>query len=145
MRLQRLQLGDREVARALFRLMAEVFEEDRAELSAAYLDRLLGREDFWAIAAFDGAEVIGGVTAHTLPMTRTATSELFIYDIAVRTDQQRKGVGRRLVAELRAQAAALGMHELFVPADNDDRHALDFYHALGGTPAAVTIFSFTEC
>ena len=77
-------------------------------------------------------------------MTRTASSEIFIYDIAVRSDQQRKGIGRLLVAELRAKAAALGIREVFVAADSDDVHALDFYRALGGAPSPVTIFTFTH-
>lgn len=51
---------------------------------------------------------------------------------------------RALVAALRAQAAQQGIGVVFVPADNDDTHALDFYHALGGTAAPVTIFTFTQ-
>ncbi len=144
MRVKRLTLGDRDLARALFTLMADVFEEDCEDLSDGYIDRLLGREDFWAIAAFAGDHIIGGVTAHTLVLTRTESSEIFIYDIAVRRDHQRQGVGRRLLAELRAQAAALGIREVFVPADTDDVHALDFYRALGGAPSPVTIFTFTH-
>lgn len=144
MHLKRLRLGDRDVARALFTLMADVFETESEPLSDSYLDRLLARDDFWAIGAFADEEPIGGVTAHTLPMTRTESSEIFIYDLAVHPAHQRTGVGRRLVAELRAQAAALGIGELFVPADNEDVHALDFYRALGGAAAPVTIFTFTQ-
>jgi len=143
MHLKRLQVGDHALARALFTLMADVFETESEPLSDVYLDRLLAREEFWAIGAFAGDAPIGGLTAHTLPMTRTESSEIFIYDLAVHPDYQRQGIGRRLVAELRAQAAALGIGELFVPADNEDTHALDFYHALGGAAAPVTIFTFT--
>lgn len=123
-------------------MMGAVFEEDCDELSDGYLGRLLARTDFWALAAFVGDELVGGMTAHTLPMTRTESSEVFIYDIAVRGDQQRKGIGRLLVSHLRAEAAALGIVDVFVPADNDDTHALDFYRALGGAAAPVTIFTF---
>lgn len=144
MRSMRLKAGDRDLARALFSWMAEVFEEECEVLSDGYVDRLLAREEFWAIAAFDDDQIIGGVTAHTLPMTRTETSEMFIYDIAVRSDHQRKGVGRHLVADLQDRAAASGIRELFVPADNDDVHALDFYRALGGAASPVTFFTFTH-
>jgi hypothetical protein len=34
--------------------------------------------------------------------------------------------------------------ELFVAADNEDTHALDFYRALGGTASPVTIFEFAS-
>jgi aminoglycoside 3-N-acetyltransferase I len=142
MRTQRLTAADRVIARRLFVLMADVFEEPGAPLGDAYLDRLLGREDFWAIAAFEGDDIIGGITAHTLPMTRSEASEIFIYDIAVRPQNQRQGVGRVLIASLREAAAANGIDDVFVPADDDDRHALDFYRALGGAAAPVTIFTF---
>jgi aminoglycoside 3-N-acetyltransferase I len=130
------------LARALFSLMAEVFEEECEPLGDGYLDRLLSRQEFWALAALDGGQIVGGVTAHVLPMTSTETSELFIYDVAVRRDRQRSGVGRRLIADLRDQAAAAGIEVLFVPADNDDTHALDFYRALGGVASPVTLFTF---
>jgi aminoglycoside 3-N-acetyltransferase I len=138
----RLKAADRDLARALFSLMAEVFEEDCQPLSDGYLDRLLAREGFWALAALDGEQIIGGLTAHVLPMTSAETSELFIYDVAVRRDRQRSGVGRRLIADLRDQAAGAGIAVLFVPADNDDTHALDFYRALGGVASPVTFFTF---
>ena len=142
-RTRRLTTGDRALARALFALMADVFGEPHGALGDGYLDRLLGRADFWAIAGFVGDDLVAGITAHSLPMTTTETSEIFVYDVAVRRDQQRRGVGRRLMTALRAAAAAQGIHELFVPADNDDGHALDFYRALGGAPAPVTIFTFS--
>jgi aminoglycoside 3-N-acetyltransferase I len=143
MRTSRLTVADRELARRLFAVMADVFGEDDQPLGDAYLDRLLGRPEFWAIAAFAGEEVVGGLTAHTLPMTRAEGSELFIYDVAVRADHQRQGVGRRLIAALREGAAAAGIDVVFVPADNDDTHALDFYRALGGAGSPVTIFTFS--
>jgi aminoglycoside 3-N-acetyltransferase I len=41
-------------------------------------------------------------------------------------------------------AAAMGIDEVFAAADNDDRHALDFYRALGGSPSPVTFFLFSR-
>jgi aminoglycoside 3-N-acetyltransferase I len=140
----RLTSADAETARRLFQLMASVFVEPNTPLSDEYLQRLLKRADFWAIAAYVDDELVGGLTAHTLPMTRNESSEIFIYDIAVRADRQRMGVGRRLVSSLRAAARAEGIADIFVPADNDDSHALDFYRALGGAASAVTIFTFGE-
>lgn len=143
MRVARLRGSDRDIARRLFTLMAEVFGEGCEPLGDAYLDRLLARADFCAVAAFEGDDLLGGLTAHTLPMTRSESAEIFIFDIAVHADHQRRGVGRQLVSQLREEAARAGIETVFVPADNDDEHALDFYRALGGDPAPVTIFTFS--
>lgn len=138
----RLTAADSEIARRLFELMARVFDEPAAPLGDRYLLQLLSRPGFWAIAAFSDDELIGGLTAHTLPMTRSESSEIMIYDIAVHPARQRQGVGRLLISSLRTAASAEGIEDIFVPADNDDSHALDFYRALGGAPAAVTHFTF---
>ena len=123
--------------------MAGVFDEECGELSDAFVEHLLARAEFWAIAAFSGDELIGGLTAHTLPMTRSESFEIFLYDIAVRADHQRRGIGRELVAALSTAAAALGIHDLFVAADDEDAHALDFYRALGAAASPVTMFTLT--
>jgi aminoglycoside 3-N-acetyltransferase I len=141
--IRRLRVGDRDLARRLFAVMAEVFEEARERLSDGYLDDLLGRDTFWAIAALSGDEVIGGLTAHTLAMTRTESAEVFIYDVAVRADRQRMGIGRQLVTLLCAAATEAGFGDVFVPVDTADEHALDFYRALGGVSAPVTMFTFS--
>lgn len=142
--IRRLTRKDIPAARTMFEMMALVFEEDYEPLGDDYLNDLLGREGFWALAAFVGPDLVGGLTAHTLPMTRSPSSEVFIYDLAVRQDHRRRGVARRLVTDLRAAAAAEGIHEVFVPADDDDRHALAFYRALGAVASPVTMFTFGD-
>lgn len=123
-------------------MMGEVFEEQHAPLGDAYVESLLAREDFWALAAYAGDDVVGGLTAHVLPMTRSETRELFIYDLAVRADHQRRGIGRLLMKTLQRLGAEAGIHVAFVPADDEDKHALDFYRAIGGAAQPVTIFTF---
>jgi aminoglycoside 3-N-acetyltransferase I len=141
-KVRRLGAGDVELGRETLRLMAAVFEEPFEVLSAGYVASLLARPDFWLLAALRDGVPIGGVTAHALPMTRSESTELFIYDLAVSAAEQRRGVGRALVGALRSQAAEVGIHVTFVPADNDDTHALDFYRAIGGEAAPVTIFTW---
>src|SRR3954447_1133995 len=139
---RRLAPGDRHLAREMFVVIADVFEETSASLSDDYIDRLLASPNFWALAAVVEGSVIGGLTAHTLPMTSSERSEVFIFDIAVAIDHQRHGVGRRLVSTLIDEAAAIGIDVVFVPADDEDTHALEFYRALGGRGSAVTMFDF---
>lgn len=142
-RVERLGASDRELARQLFALMADVFGEKHRPLSDTGLAQLLGRPDFWALAAFaDDGRLAGGLSAHTLPTAREPGVELFLYDIAVRPVHQRHGVGRQLLSSLREMAAQAGIHDLFVAADNQDTHALDFYRAMSGRASAVTVFEW---
>ena len=53
----RLAQGDRDLARQLFAAMADVFDTPAEPLSDAYIDKLLVRDDFWAIAAFVGFRI----------------------------------------------------------------------------------------
>ena len=142
MHISRLTSGDEARAHELFALMASVFEADAAVASDDYVRRLLARDDFWAVVALDADEVIGGITAYVLPMTRAQANELFIYDVAVRVDKQRMGVGRALMDELLTLAAASGIQVSFVAAENEDAHAVEFYRAVGGAESAVTFFTF---
>ena len=74
---RRLGPDDRQLARAVFHLMANVFGERPTQLSDAYLEVLLSQPDFWAIAAIDSGTPAGGLTAHTLPMTAYQGAEEF--------------------------------------------------------------------
>lgn len=140
---QRLGQQDRDVARRTLALMAEVFGAPPASLSDAYLDQLLARSEFWVLTAMSNGTVVGGLTAHTLPMTGFEGAEVFLYDIAVHPTYHRRGFGRRLVSALRSEARSLQLNTVFVLADDEDTHALDFYRALGGTPSKVTLFEFS--
>ena len=90
----RLQAGNDERARRTFQVMADVFEEDFEQLSYSYLTGLLIRSEFWAYAAVANDAVVGGLTAHTLPMTLSEQPEVFLYDVAVCRQAQRHIVCR---------------------------------------------------
>lgn len=141
---QRLRPGDEALARRLFAMLAAAFEEDRPSepLDDPYIAQLLADDSLWLLAAVRGGEVLGGLTAHALPMTRAATRELFLYDLAVDERYRRLGIGRELVGTLRRTGKAAGIPVVFVAADNEDTHALDFYHATGGDGSPVTVFTF---
>ncbi len=140
----RLGPGDLDRARAMFSLLDDVFGADAEELADDYVSGLLARRDFWAVAALVGDEVVGGLTAHELVMTRGEGRELFVYDLAVLPEMQRSGIGRRLIDAVVAGAAADAIEGVFVLADNDDDHALKFYEAIGGRPVPVTMFELGD-
>jgi aminoglycoside 3-N-acetyltransferase I len=137
---RRLCHADVPVARQTFAAMVEAFQEEPSFLSDAYLERLLAGEDFWVISASIGDEVIGGLTAHTLPMTRNESDEVFLYDIAILERFRRLGAGRMLIDSLRHEALKVGISVVFVPVDEVDEEALEFYRSLNGTESPVRFF-----
>ena len=141
--IKRLDREDVPIAKKLFQLFRDVFgQESRANPGEAYLKDLLGKPGFIIYAAMYGDEVAGGLTAYELPMWHSESSEMFLYDIAIRPEYQRIGLGKKLLLALMAYCRQAGIREMFVAADEDDTHALDFYHATGGKAAKVVHFTY---
>ncbi len=126
----------------MFAVMVAAFGETPEPLSDEYVQQLLASRSFWAVAAFEGDRVVGGITAHTIPMTRSHSAELFVYDLAVHEDSRRHGIGALLVDTLRALAADAGITVVFVPADADDDDALAFYRSQRCEESPVSIFTW---
>jgi aminoglycoside 3-N-acetyltransferase I len=102
-----------------------------ARPSAAYLRRLLGSDDFIALAAVKGGEVVGGLAAYVLRKFEQERSEIYIYDLAVAAAHRRQGIATALILELKKVAAARGAYVIYVQADLVDSPAIELYTKLG--------------
>ena len=107
-----------------------------------YLLELLEDHSIIFYVAIADNLIVGGLTAHLLPSTYFRSAEVYIYDLAVKTLYQRKGIGSRLIASLQEYCKNLGMKEIFVQADVADQYAIDFYAKTGGIPERVIHFSY---
>jgi aminoglycoside 3-N-acetyltransferase I len=121
--------------RELLGVMGQAFDDPRTYMSAQpdtdYLRKLLGGDQFIALAAIEDGAVIGGLAAYELPKFEQARSEIYIYDLAVAADHRRKGVATALIDALREIGAARGAHVIFVQADPPDLPAVALYSKLG--------------
>ena len=131
------QLGPADVAlmQALLTTFGEAFGEAetyrRSRPSAAYLERLLGRDDFIALVALKQDAVVGGLAAYELHKFEQERSEIYIYDLAVAAAHRREGIATALILELKKVAAARGAYAIFVQADLGDAPAIALYTKLG--------------
>ncbi|HEY0625556.1 MAG TPA: AAC(3)-I family aminoglycoside N-acetyltransferase [Allosphingosinicella sp.] len=131
------QLGpdDLPLFEAMLTMFGAAFEEpetyNAARLSAAYLQRLLGKDSFIAIAALDGEEVVGGIAAYVLDKFEQERSEIYIYDLAVAETHRRRGIATAMIAQLQRIAAERGAWVIFVQADYGDEPAIALYSKLG--------------
>ncbi len=124
-------------------LFQEVFEMKEKEMSSdERLQSLLNNSHFVAFVAFSGEELVGGATAYVLPKYYSESSELFLYDLAVKKSFQRQGIGKELMENMRTYGKQIGAPELFVAAHAEDQHALKFYTDVGGRAEEVFHFTF---
>jgi len=127
----------------MLRLFEEVFEMKDFRMPAEkHLKKLLRSKNFIAFIALHENTVIGGLTAHLLPSYYSQSSEVYLYDLAVKTNFQQKGIGKKLLLALMAYCRENNFKTFFVQADEADSHALEFYSATGGLPEKVVHFDY---
>jgi aminoglycoside 3-N-acetyltransferase I len=141
--IRQLLPGDIAEFSELLGVFADVFDMKGFKMpDEAYLAGLLARPGFFVFVARTPEAVIGGLTAYTLPSYYVESSEVYLYDLAVRSEFQRKGAGRKLMEALAGYCRTHQIREFFVQADVPDEHALKFYSALGGIPEQVVHYNF---
>ena len=140
---RRLHETDLSLFKSLIDLFNIVFEEERSNIgNDAHLSGLLGDPHFIAMVALAEKEVAGGLTAYELPMYYADHSEVFVYDLAVKPEYQRMGIGKQLIRSLKAECRRNGVEEFFVLAHEEDEHAIEFYHSTGGKSERVVNFLY---
>lgn len=86
--------------------------------------------------------VVGGLTAYILPEFETESSIVYIYDLAVKTEHQRRGIGQQLIKGINEYCRQQDITEVFVQADEADDYAVEFYRKTGGKEMKVVQFSY---
>jgi len=127
---------------SLIHLFNMVFEEESKIGSEANSLKLLNSKYFIALVALAENEVVGGLTAYELPMYYSNSSEIFLYDLAVKPQYQRMGIGKRLLQSLKEYCIKNGIKEFFVMAHEEDEHAIEFYRSTGGDSENVVNFLY---
>ncbi|HTB53397.1 MAG TPA: GNAT family N-acetyltransferase [Ferruginibacter sp.] len=141
--IKRLEKKDLILFQKLIHVFQDVFEMKGADIpEGPQLTKLLENPYFIIFTVCIDNKVIGGLTAYELPSYYASRSEIFIYDIAIDPLFQRKGLGKQLLAALKQYGKEKGISVLFVDANEEDEHAVDFYHTTGGKAANIIQFSY---
>ena len=134
-RLERITPATLPLMDGMLTLFGEAFGDPDSYGSArpgkAYLEKLLGSDDFIALVAVKGTNVVGGLAAYVLRKFEQQRSEVYIYDLAVAEAHRRQGIASALIAELQRLAAELGAYVIYVQADYGDEPAIALYTKLG--------------
>jgi ribosomal protein S18 acetylase RimI-like enzyme len=146
---RRLTVGDEEIVRRLS-LEDARFEEAGVEPRPRTPHTITSAREFLAaetnvqLAAFAGDEPIGQLLAYELTRRHGDGKMMFIYEIGVRDDYRRNGVGRLLFDELKEICFERGIDRAFVITNERNEAAMAFYRALGAIREAAdeAVFDF---
>ncbi len=126
---RRLVAGDATELAKLVSAFGDAFEEPDVYTgtTAVYAERVLASGTTIILAAYDGAQIVGGISAYELRKIEQQRSEVYLYDLGVVETHRRQGVATALIEELRSIARTLGASTIFVQADEDDDAAIALY------------------
>ncbi|MDX2247891.1 MAG: GNAT family N-acetyltransferase [Bacteroidia bacterium] len=113
----------------LLNVYQEVFEGETYLLDPSHLQKLLNNDRFMVWVAKLENRVIGGLTVHILDRYDSVKPSAYIYDLGVLTEHQRKGIGKKLINSLREYCVQSDFEEMFVQAETEDTHAVNFYRS----------------
>ncbi|MEO5996616.1 MAG: GNAT family N-acetyltransferase [Chitinophagaceae bacterium] len=145
MKIEIKKLGNQELNRfiELIRLFEDVFKMENFRIPGQdYLHQLLQKDSFYVFVALLDDKVIGGLTTYTMLQYYSTLPLVYIFDLAVSTEHQRKGIGKMLIKAVTNYCKEIGVQEVFVQADEVDGYALDFYHSTGATAEKVVHFNY---
>ncbi len=146
---RRLGVGDEELVRRLSVEDAR-FEEagvaprERTPHTVESARAFLSVETNVQLAALDSGAPVGQLLAYELIRRHGDGKMMFIYEIGVRDDHRRRGVGRALFEALQAICRERGIARAFVITNESNETAMSFYRSLGGTRDATdeAVFDF---
>jgi aminoglycoside 3-N-acetyltransferase I len=139
----RLDKGDILLFRQLIHLFQEVFEMENPELAdEPYLIKILSQPSFVAFVICCEDKIAGGLIGYELPMYYGEYSELYIYDVAIAPEFQRKGFGQQLFSSVKQYCAENKIRGMFVEASEEDEGAIEFYRSTDGVEQPVRHFDY---
>lgn len=141
--IKKLDNKDIDKFKELIRVFEDVFEMESFQLpDDHYLQQLLENESFFVFVALLDDKVVGGLTSYTLQQYYSTLPLVYIYDLAVKTEFQRQGIGKMLISSITNYCKGIDIEEVFVQADEEDGNAIEFYHATGATAEKVVHFYY---
>lgn len=115
----------------LLTVFEEVFGMENFKVpSRWHLEKILSIPGFIAIVYIKDKKVQGGLTAYTLPQYYSEKPIAYLYDLGVKPEFQKQGVGTALFEGLVSFCKKRGYQELFVQAHRVDEIAVKLYRSL---------------
>ncbi|MBA2407708.1 MAG: GNAT family N-acetyltransferase [Chitinophagales bacterium] len=143
-KVERLTHSDVSKFTNLIRLFEDVFEMKDFQIpDQGYLQQLLKKDDFFVFVALWDNNVVGGLTSYIMQQYYSKSPLVYIFDLAVKTEFQRQGIGKMLIESNNRYCKVIGAESVMVQAHEVDDHAVKFYHSTGATAEKVIHFDYS--
>lgn len=139
--INRINATDIDSFKELIKIINTAGGTRKINTSDKHLKRLLRNPSFFAIAAWDGSKIVGGLTGCELSLYSKEAGEFYLYDIAVQKKLQRQKIGTQLFDYTRILLAESDIDRLFVQEQLENRAGIEFYKKVMGNPSAMAHFS----
>ena len=118
-------------AEGIARLISELGYRTTAEQMRKRLDAILRSDDYETLVADDDGRIVGIVGTRIGPLYEDDDSYGQIMALAVATEQQRRGIGQRLIEAAESRLVGRGARVLVVNSGNHRVDAHAFYERQG--------------
>lgn len=141
--INRLEPYESKAAVELFSLFLQNDGKDHVRLNPDYIRKMLARNDFHVFVAKDNNEIVGGLTAFEIDQYKYGRTELFLYEIEVKKEFRKRGIGTALLEEAKRFCMSKEIPIMFVFTSASNLGAITLYRNTGGKEDADGIgFTF---
>jgi ribosomal protein S18 acetylase RimI-like enzyme len=114
----------------IIEVLETIYLQDEAWARKA-LERLLATENYVILVAELGCEIVGFIDYYILPSVWEKWNEATINYLFIHKDYQDRGIGSKLLKEVIKQTDKMGIMELHVGTEKENKRAIHLYKKHG--------------
>jgi ribosomal protein S18 acetylase RimI-like enzyme len=126
-----LQSGDENLARVAITTLKPEEERNGNIPDVEYMESFLASERNLLVVALDAAEPVGFCLAYRLMRADRDADMICLYEIDVAKGHRRRGIGRRMIAQLKAAVAGGKLMKMWATAECTNIPAIRLYQTTG--------------
>ncbi|HEX9988194.1 MAG TPA: GNAT family N-acetyltransferase [Chloroflexia bacterium] len=142
MEIRRLQGSDYALLASAIQALIPEEERDGGVASAAHLKRALENTACYFIVCLLDSNPVGYLSAFGFPAIDNDCSQVYLYDIVVDEQHRRKGIGSRMIEELKGQCKQDGADHIWVGTSLDNEPAQKTFEGTGAERERETYIEY---
>lgn len=142
MQVRRLQGGDYALLASAIKMLIPEDERDGGVASDAHLKRALENTACYFIVCLIDSTPVGYLSAFGFPAIDDDCSQVYLYDITVDEQHRRKGIGTRMIGELKRHCKEDGADHIWVGTSLENEAAQKTFEGTGASRERETYIEY---